>query len=413
MQLATVHAVYTDGAADHIVKTLNRIKSYIVTHTGLRAVTQVVLPLLVDATFITKINLQPDLLPIKDGLAVDLKTGETTRRLPEHNFTFECPVSIDRDPERRALVAKFMLDICTGDQSLLDYLQVALGYCITGRVNEKAVFILWGEKGDNGKSTLMNLLKAMLGIYCKSASKSVFIKSKSDSKLTPEREVLKDSRMVMFSETTADDALNDEVLKMASGDDPIRVNPKYQAEYEFRSYSKLLIASNHKPKINVSDAAMVKRVKFIPFLTRFVHAPTAANERFRDVQLVARMEGELLNAFFTWILDGAVRWYQSGLVDIPAVMRKETEEYLAENDEIGEFLADETEPSPNVFITSTNLYKKYCEWCRGRNAQPKGSKTFSQDIEKRLVKDRRRVGTVFMGIRFKVPEDIDENVIDI
>jgi hypothetical protein len=35
----------------------------------------------------------------------------------------------------------------------------------------KAVFVWWGEKRDNGKSTLINLLKLILGSYCKSASK--------------------------------------------------------------------------------------------------------------------------------------------------------------------------------------------------------------------------------------------------
>ena len=236
-----------------ICKKMTSVLSY----RGSMDIVNKVSPLLEDSDFITKINLQPDLLPISAGLVVDLRTGNTSTRLPEHNFTFECPVSIDRDVTKQLLVNKFMLDICCGDLDLLNYIQVALGYCITGRMTEKAVFVWWGENGDNGKSTLMNLLKAILGNYCKSASKSVFIKTKSDSKLTPEREVLKDSRMVMFSESSADDALNDEVLKMASGDDPIRVNPKYQNEYEFRSYAKLLIASNHKPKINVLDAAMV------------------------------------------------------------------------------------------------------------------------------------------------------------
>jgi phage/plasmid-associated DNA primase len=105
-------------------------------------------PMLEDLAFITKINLQPDLLPIHAGLVVDLQTGETSQRLPEHNYTFECPVAIDRDPARMALVEKFMLDICCGDQDLLKYLQVALSYCITGRVSEKAVYIWWGEAGD-------------------------------------------------------------------------------------------------------------------------------------------------------------------------------------------------------------------------------------------------------------------------
>jgi phage/plasmid-associated DNA primase len=60
---------------------------------------------------------------------------------PEHNFTFECLVKVDRDPTKRGLVEKFMLDICCGDKDLLDYMQVALGYSVTGRVSKKAVFV--------------------------------------------------------------------------------------------------------------------------------------------------------------------------------------------------------------------------------------------------------------------------------
>jgi P4 family phage/plasmid primase-like protien len=395
------------------MKECRKKKEKVLSHRGSMDIVNKAFPLLEDKDFITKINLQPDLLPICGGLVINLRTGETSPRLPEHNFTFECPVSIDRDANKLIIVEQFMLDICCGDRDLLNYMQVALGYCITGRINEKAVFVWWGENGDNGKSTLMNLLKAVLGVYCKSASKSVFIKTNSDSKLTPEREVLKDSRMVMFSETTADDALNDEVLKMASGDDPIRVNPKYQAEYEFRSYAKLLIATNHKPKINVSDAAMVRRVKFIPFLAKFVQNPKASHERLRDVQLAARMESDLLDAFFTWILDGAMKWYASGLNDIPTVMRKETEAYIQENDEIGEFLADTITEEKNQYVLSSVLFTRYLEWCRGRNSTPKGSKTFAQDTGKRYEKVRKKVGFVYIGIRFKTLADGDGEVADV
>ncbi len=372
----------------------------ILKYRGAMDVVHKAMPMLEDTNFIKKINLQPDLLPIRGGLVVDLQTGETSRRLPSHNFTFECPVNIDRDEGRRQIVEKFMLDICCGDRELLRYFQVALGYCITGCINEKAVFVWWGALGDNGKSTVMNLLKAILGEYCKPASKCLFIKTKSDSKLTPEREVLKDTRLVVFSETAADDELNDEVLKMASGDDPIRVNPKYQAEYEFRSYAKLLIASNHKPKINVSDSAMVRRVKFLPFLTKFVDSPHEEHERKKDKQLARRMETDLLDAFFTWVLDGARSWYEAGLVDIPTVMQKATAEFIAENDEIGEFLAEETEPAEAVILSNV-LYRKYCDWCKTHNAKAKGSKTFSQDMEKKHMKEKRRNGYVFLGLKFK------------
>jgi phage/plasmid-associated DNA primase len=172
----------------------------------------------------------------------------------------------------------------------------------------------------------------------------------------PESEVLKDTYLAVFSETSADDALNDKVLKIASGDDPIHVNPKYQVKYEFRSYAKLLIASNHKPLINVSDFAMVRQVKFVPFLAKFVPDPVESHEKLKNIKLVARIESDFFDTFFTWVLDSAIKWYASGLVDIPAVIRKETKAYIQENDEISKFLADE--PEADQYIPSRGLYKK-------------------------------------------------------
>jgi len=301
---------FIDATAD--IKDCRAKKERVLSYRGSMDIVRKASPLLQDHDFITKINLQPDLLPARDATVIDLRTGEAAPRLQEHNFTFSCPIAVDRDPAP-AISGEVYAGYLLWRPRPVRLHAGGPGLLLNGRVSEKAVFIWWGEHGDNGKSTVMNLMKKILGQYCKSASKSLFIKSRSDSKLTPEREVLKDTRLAVFSETAADDALNDEVLKMASGDDPIRVNPKYRAEFEFRSYAKLLIASNHKPGVNVSDAAMVRRLKFVPFLARFVLKPAAPHERVRDAGLVDRMEGDLLDALFTWLLDSCMRWYAGGL----------------------------------------------------------------------------------------------------
>lgn len=400
-------------SADGFIKQSNKILTRVLSYRGAMDIVAKVSPLLEDKNFITSINLNPDLIPVRGGKVVDLSTGEVSIRMSTHNYTFECPIDIDNNNDNLAAVNGFMLDICGGDEDLLHYMRVALGYCMTGHITEKAVFVWWGEKGDNGKSTLMNLMKEVLGQYCKSASKSLFIKTTTDSKLTPEREVLKDTRLAIFSETSPDDALNDEVLKMASGDDPIRVNPKYRDEFEFMSYAKLIIATNHKPKINVCDDAMVRRVKFSPFLAKFVPKPVEPYERYRDVQLVRRMKTELLDAFFTWILQGTIEWYKTGLVDIPAVMREATKEYLNENDEIAEFLADETEEDCGKFVLLRVLYQQYCTWSKSRNQDAKGLKTFSRDLEKKYKKERRTPGQCFIGIRLKTYDDRGEMTLNI
>jgi hypothetical protein len=105
------------------MKLLQKTEAQVLSYRGTMDIVNKVSTMLEDLAFITKINLQPDLLPICAGLVVDLRTGKTSQRLPEHNYTFECPVAIDRDPARLALFEKFMLDICCGDQDLLRYLR--------------------------------------------------------------------------------------------------------------------------------------------------------------------------------------------------------------------------------------------------------------------------------------------------
>jgi ABC-type ATPase involved in cell division len=50
------------------------------------------------------------------------------------------------------------------NQALIDYLQRAIGYSLTGNVQEQVMFFLYGT-GANGKSTFLNAILAMLGEY--------------------------------------------------------------------------------------------------------------------------------------------------------------------------------------------------------------------------------------------------------
>jgi hypothetical protein len=75
---------------------------------------------------------------------------------------------------------------------------------------------------------------------------------------------------------------------------------------------------------------------------------------------------------------------------------------LPENDELDQFLKEETEPGPGV--GSTALYNRYCDWCRARSIpKPKGPKIFAQEVEKRLGVERgKKKGiSTFPGLKFR------------
>ena len=66
----------------------------------------------------------------------------------------ECPIFM-----------KFVRRITRGDVEVMNYLQKCVGYTLTGVTSEQVLFFLYGKSGSNGKSTLVNTLRAMLGDY--------------------------------------------------------------------------------------------------------------------------------------------------------------------------------------------------------------------------------------------------------
>ena len=59
---------------------------------------------------------------------------------------------------------RFIDDIFCSDRELIRWVQRALGYAITGSVDEQLLFITYGT-GANGKSKLFELIKMLLGDY--------------------------------------------------------------------------------------------------------------------------------------------------------------------------------------------------------------------------------------------------------
>jgi putative DNA primase/helicase len=62
------------------------------------------------------------------------------------------------------LFEQFLRRIFNGNDALIRYVQMCIGYSVTGDVGEKALFFFYGT-GDNGKTTLLETIRRMLGDY--------------------------------------------------------------------------------------------------------------------------------------------------------------------------------------------------------------------------------------------------------
>ena len=360
-----------------------------------------------DDKFIEEINHRYTyLLPIKNGLVVDLRTKITSERNQEHYFSYECPVEITK--EKTTYFSDFIKSIMLDNKEHISYLQKILGYCLSGNIDARCFFI-WHGKGKNGKSMLLLLMKAILENQYKQVMKQVFIAGKNSSNGVEALEI-KDCRMAILTETNDKEALNESFIKNLTGGDPMTARGLYKDPITFQPQSKIIICTNNKPNFNANDEANVDRLKFLPFKARFVNNPKPnSNERQVILGIDKILIKDNLDEFFTWCLNGAVEYYKDPNFTPPTDIKMEEDEYVIEQASVKYWFTEKIEEAPKEEIKRSEAYKNYENFCINEGINKENKKKFFEIVETFMDKPKKCNGEmVYKNFKIKDIDD-DEN----
>lgn len=267
----------------------------------------------------------------------------------------------------------FFNRIFSNHLELVPFIQTAIGYSLTGSVEEQCLFICYGQ-GQNGKSTFLNAVRSCLGDYAQQAQTSLLI---SNNKVGNGEDVasLFGSRFVATIETKDGGSFDDAKVKMLTGGDRIRARNLYENSWEFSPTHKIWFATNHLPKINGADYAMERRLRLLPF-----DAVISDNEK--DLKLWEKLQSEQ-DGIMAWAIDGLRAWRASGL-PIPQIVKDKRKEYCASNDNFGQFINEVFVKDENASIKSSQAFALYEQWMKDNGYEHNMSK---QSFAKKL-KDR-------------------------
>ncbi|MGH7438897.1 MAG: DNA primase family protein, partial [Polyangiaceae bacterium] len=109
----------------------------------------------------------PMLLNVKNG-TINLETGELGHHRREDLITKLAPVTYDPTAECPRF-DRFLSEIMAGDEELVAFLVVFLGYCLTGQTREH-VLAFWHGPGGNGKGKLGAVMLHLMGDYAGKAA---------------------------------------------------------------------------------------------------------------------------------------------------------------------------------------------------------------------------------------------------
>ena len=286
----------------------------------------------IDKDFETKvINRTPYELPIKNGKVINLKTLEVRDRTFNDYWSFECNAEYLGEKADLSSVKKFFNDICCGSKDLVDYHRRLWGYMLTGEISDRSLHIFWGN-GCNGKSSIVNIFSNITGDFTTALNEDVMLK-KTSRGANPEMMPLLTARCGALPESDKKEEINSKRIKTITGDDVITARHLFGHAISFKTQCKPIWATNHKPKINVEDQAILDRLKLIPFLARF-------EKNQENTAYIKDLQENKLDQFFTWFCTGAYDWYQGQELVPCKEMSDQMNIYISENDIVAEFLED-------------------------------------------------------------------------
>lgn len=295
------------------------------------------------------------------------------------NAAAECPKWID-----------FVDTILSHDEDLIRYVQKIVGSALCGYTSDEVFYILYGT-GGNGKTTFIEVIKALLGDYAVKADADTFMSKKTGS-ISNDVARLAGARFVDADESNASSKLDEGKIKTMSGRGTITARYLYREPFEFLPQYTLVLSTNYKPHISGTDKGIWRRVKLVPFTVTIPKDDINSNLRN---ELMCELSG-ILN----WALEGCRMWQEEGIEDCKAVIDA-TDEYREDMDTLAEFFIDCCEVDSSAKIQAKALYDMYCKWADETHVQHRvGKIQFGNRMKEKgfeRIRDRD-VGNVYIGL---------------
>ncbi len=324
------------------------------------------------AVTVKQLDADPYLLNLQNG-TFDLTHGVLRDHDPSDLLTKVAGAGYD--PEAAGPVFdKFLREILP-DDDVRDFVQTLFGVGLIGKVIEHVLPIFTGV-GRNGKTTLLNVVRAALGDYAIEAEPDLLI---DRDRAHPTGLLdLRGVRLAVSQESDEGRRLAVGTVKRLTGGDAIRARRMRENFVQFEPSHMSVLVTNHKPRVPGDDPALWRRLRVVPFN---VVVPNP------DTRLPDRLALEL-PAVVAWLLEGHRLYEENGMKE-PDAVAAATDTYRTSSDVLGRFIDERCLVSPAAYVTAGDLFAAWTHWCQTNGEHAGRQNEFAQALDERGFERRR------------------------
>ena len=328
-------------------------------------------------------NADPWLLGTSGGV-VDLRTGQLSPASPEHYISMATVVAPGGEC---ALWLRTLSQICDDDKDLVSFLKRWFGYCLTGLTREEKMMFFLG-RGLNGKGTVIETILYVMGDYATPVAMTTLVKTRHHEHATEIAKLFK-VRLAVASETEDGGRINAARIKLLTGGDALTGRYMRADYFDFTPTHKLVISGNRPLIVGRRDKAIERRWNTIKFDQVFE----------QNTRLKAALRAEA-GGILSWLIEGCLEWQRTGL-KVPEKVQQATEAYLAEQDDIGQFIIHQCETDAGAETLQSELYWGWRQWCVANGIWAGSSPEFTNRLAARFKVTRPQNKVTFHGIKLR------------
>jgi P4 family phage/plasmid primase-like protien len=292
-----------------------------------------------------------------------------------------------------------------------------LASCLEGKNREQCYYTFQGV-GGNGKSKLVDLMIMTLGEYQTSLQSTALTRKRPESgAANPDIMSIKNKRFIYMQEPDDKEPLNTSRMKQFSGEDAVEARGLYADQERFKISGKLFMMCNDLPAINSMDRGTWRRVRLIPFESKFVNPGDKElgqpNVFLKDMNMNAKFK-KWRSAFFSLLVHIYITQYavadNGTLEPAPEIVMKKSMDYRETFDSYARFRFGRMRVNrdSDQQTTLTDVWRAYRYWYEAVGGA--GKKLTQADLTKRLEDEfgKPSQGKYYRGVvAFNTEEDVE------
>jgi P4 family phage/plasmid primase-like protien len=270
-----------------------------------------------------------------------------------------------------------------------NYVWIKLASCIEGD-NKEQTYDTWIGVGGNAKTVLVDLVTMTLGDYATSLQATAMTRKRPESgAANPDIMAVRNKRFIFMSEPDDREPLNTSRMKQFTGCDPVEARGLFEDQTKFVITGKLFMLCNAFPAINTMDTGTWRRIRVVPFESRFV--PSEQLHLYKNEKNVYPRDPTLPSKLKKWrtlFMSRLVHIYKTqylhkGLGKEPDIILQESNKYRESFDSLARFMNAHVIEEPGFESTIREIYNEYVNWYTSIGGGV-GRKLSQNDLYKRL-----------------------------